>query len=124
MTRTCLVSVFHPGNILAAMAAVKWYGIVKKKDTVNTDIFCIIHIPGMQDRDYQDLERIISRMISSQGWKKPICLPDTLLMDITSHKKYSLTLEKFRRFIGSEHIDEFFYAHDVLGLIPELSMNA
>ncbi len=126
MTRRCLVSVYGPGNVIAALSAVKWYGLQRYADE-RADVVTIVHHPGLPDDMAKEAGIVVERMISSQGWSKPTILLAEDIEEITHAGRlasYREILQRFRHRIGADNFDEVFYAHDVVGPVAELAMNA
>jgi hypothetical protein len=127
MTRTCLVSLYGNGNVLAAIAAVHWYNLQKHpKDDIK--VMTIVNTPGISNEIMQESGRITTKIITSQGWPEPIFLNHKDLSKFIPSLRNMITFRKgvrsFRQKLGIEQIDEIFYAHDVHGQVPGLVMNA
>ena len=125
MTRICLVLLFHSGNVLAALSAVKWYSY-KQYTFEDCKIVTIINVPGIPRKELQITADIIEKMTSVHGWEKPVILSDNDIA-IILQKGYLTScktqLKRFREYLGLERVDEIYYAHDVIGDIPRLAMN-
>ena len=122
-TRSCLVHVFHSGNVLAAISAVKWYGLQRHGDE-RADVVTLAHNPGLSDDAAQESVVVVERMIASQGWPKPIVLTRGEMNEITGRwTPYDAVLHRFREKMGVGHFDEVYYTHDLVGRATELAMN-
>jgi len=126
MTRTCLISLFHPGNVLAAMTAVKWFGHLKygKEDA---NLIVLIHVPGLSENNLNEIKEVIDRIIAIKGIVKSIIITDDDLKaakSIHPWKRFSAALNKFKDIVGTGDVDEVYYAHDIVGNIAELAMNS
>ena len=125
-SRSCLVHVFGSGNVLAALCAVKWYGLQRHGDE-RADVVTLAHNPGLSDDAAQESAGVVERMIASQGWPKPIVLTRGEMNEITQPGRwtsYSAVLHRFREKMGVGHFDEVYYTHDLVGRAAELAMNA
>ena len=67
MSRTCLVSVFGPQNIIGLLAAVKYYGTIKQESSV-PNVITIVHNPGLSNEEMKESADIICQMIKPFGW--------------------------------------------------------
>jgi hypothetical protein len=126
MSRSCLVHVFHPGNVLAALSAVKYYGLTCHGGAYD-DVVTLVHNPGLSDPIAREAGTVVERIIASQGWTKPIVLTAGEMDEITRPTRltsYSAVLKRFRQQIGRDHVDEVFFSFDVMGRAIELAMNA
>lgn len=121
-----LVSVFGPGNVMAALSAVRWRESQQGRDTVG-GVVTIVHTPGLPATAATESAVVVERLISSQGWETPMVLTDGDVDGIVqgaNHSPYREVLRRFRQRVGREHFDEVYFAHDVVGRLPELAMNA
>jgi len=126
MSSRRLVSVFGPGNVLAALSAVKWRESQRSEDT-DWNVVTLVHTPGLPEPIARDSGVVVERLISSQGWPEPLVLTDADMEEVVKggrFPRYREVLRRFRRKLGTEHFDEIYYAHDVVGRVPELAMNA
>ncbi|MCX6056679.1 MAG: hypothetical protein NTW69_00790 [Chloroflexi bacterium] len=77
----------------------------------------------------QETLDILTRMIVSHGWSPPILLDDQDMSEFSGSSaggtvSYREVLRRFRCKLGVNHVDEIYYAHDIGGRVPELTMNA
>ena len=123
-SRSCLVHVFGSGNVLAAISAVKLYG-VQRYGNEHADVVTLAHNPGLSGDAAQESAAVVERMIASQGWPKPIVLTRGEMNEITGQWiPYGAVLRRFREKMGGSHFDEVYYAQDLVGRAAELMMNA
>ena len=126
MSRSCLVHVFGSGNVLAALSAVKWYGLQCYGDA-SADVVTLAHNPGLPDDAAQESALVVERIIASQGWPRPVVLTAGEMAEITRPGRwtpYQEILNRFRQKVSVAHFDEIYYTHDVVGRAAELAMNA
>ena len=71
---------------------------------------------------------VVARLIASQGWAPPIVLSDTdveaIIGPMRRGRSYAAVLRGFRELAGRERFDQIHYAHDLVGRVPELCVNA
>lgn len=126
MTRTCLVTVYGPQNIIPAIAAVKYYGIQKNRSQ-KPNVITLVHTPGLQDSVLEGFRGNIGRITESHGWNAPIILTNKDMGKIIGHdfpSNYSEILRRFKTIINFENIDEIYYVHNHSGRATELCLNA
>lgn len=127
MTRTCLVSLYGNGNVLAAMSAVRWYNAQRYPDE-KVEVVTVVNTPGLSDAIIKESGDITTRIISSQGWPEPIFISDQEIGLYTPSLSGKLpvrsAIKNFKKRIHCEKVDEIFYAHDIGGAVPGLAMNA
>ena len=127
MTRTCLVSLYSNGNVLAAISAVRWYNS-QRHPNEDLSIVTVVNTPGLPGVIVRESGKTLTKIMASQGWPEPIFLTDQDMADFAPslHKltPYQEALRRFRKKLGIEHIDEIYYAHDIHGQVPGLAMNA
>lgn len=127
MTRTCLVSLYGNGNVLAAMSAVRWYNALRYPDE-KVEVVTVVNTPGISAAIIKESGDITTRIISSQGWPEPIFISDQEIGLYTPSLSGRVTvpsaIKKFKQRIHLEKVDEIFYAHDIGGAVPGLAMNA
>lgn len=118
MTRTCLVSLYGNGNVLAAISAVRWYNIQKHANE-DVKVVTVVNTLGLSDVIMRESGKSITRIFASQGWSEPIFLNDQDMAEFVPsfHNMitYSKALLRFRKKLDIEHIDEIYYAHDIGG---------
>ncbi len=120
-----LISVFGTSNILAAICALKWSALNRGSEDSNGQVVLIVSHPGMPDSVLLDIGKIVDRIISSLGWEKAILILKEQRDFVNNPKvRNSRILREFRRIIDLDEVSEFYFAHDVVGNIPELAMNA
>jgi hypothetical protein len=121
-----LISIFGPNNILAAICALKWSTLTSKPDLDDKgQVVVVISHPGMPDPVLLESKKIIERITSGLGWKRPVLILDEQRRSISDPRTpYSWILREFKHLIDLDEISEFYFAHDIVGNIPELAMNA
>ena len=126
MSRSCLVSLFGPGNVLAALSAVKWYGVQRHGED-EPQVVTLLHNPGLSGDAVQESAQVVERVLTGQGWAKPLVLTMAEMAELVragERTTYRQILDRFRKRIGVGRFDEVYYAHDVVGRAAELAMNA
>lgn len=124
MTRTCLISIYGPQNIIPAIAAIQYYGIAYKKEPA-TRVITVVHNPGLPEKILEECAGIVHQMIQPIGWESPIVLNNKDIEEITksgiiTSRKW--VQKKFREKIGSPNIDEIFFCHNLVGYASDLCL--
>jgi len=124
--RSVLVSVYGSGNLLAAMASVRWNGEQSGRGEADR-VVVLVHPPVPSAEMVRANGEVVERLIASQGWPAPIVLTGEDVAQITRESdrfaRYADVLARFRERVG-DGFDEIHYAHDMVGRVPELAMNA
>ena len=126
MSRTCLVTVFGPHNIIGMLAAVEHYGSIKNDSSV-PQIITVVHNPGLSDDENMECGDTIWEMIKPFGWAQPVVLTNATVKTITHHallKGSDRMIEKFRKIIGCDHVDEVYFCHNLVGKVSDLCLQA
>ena len=126
MSRTCLVSVYGPQNIIGILAAVRYYGNIKRDASV-PHVITIVHNPGLSYEEMKESTDIIYQMIKPFGWAPPIVISSENVDTITRNafwKGSEYLYAKFRKIIGIEHVDEVYFCHNFVGRVTDLCLQA
>lgn len=126
-TRVRLVSIYGASSTLSALAAARWEDL-RRAPHRGARVVTLVHPPTPSEQMARETAAVVARLVASQGWPEPVVLTDADVEHITRpggrESSYRAALERFRRAVGLEHVDEILYAHDVVGRVPELAMNA
>jgi len=126
LRRLCLVHVFGPGHVLAALCAVEWYGMTRNGDE-SADVVVLIHNPGLSDALAHKSADVVRQMISPHGWPEPIVLTRGEMDGITGGQSRNAprqVLQRFRQKLGRNQFDEIYYPHDLVGCAAQLATHA
>lgn len=127
MTRQCLVHVFGPQNLLPAIAAVRWRGFLNNNGIESAIVVTVLHTPGWSEEKTRANLTVVSNLCRSQQWIEPVIISSEQLQQMaeSSNEMCSPTaIKNFRSFFGNFNFDEVYYAHNVVGELPSLMMNA
>jgi hypothetical protein len=126
MSRTCLVSVFGPQNVIPLLAAVKYYGTVKQDYSI-PNVITVIHNPGLSDGVIKECGDIIYQMIKPFGWAPPVILNSVDVDMIIRHafwKGSECMYAEFRKAVGGDQVDEVYFTHNLVGKVTDLCIQA
>jgi hypothetical protein len=88
----------------------------------------LVHPPTTSVHMAQATLTLIGRLTATQGWPDPLLLTEADIEGVTRRGSlgvsYNQILRRFKDRLGLEHVDEIYYAHDVVGRVPELAFNA
>jgi len=126
-SRSCLVSVYGTGNILAALCAVEWLGRQRGHEG-DARVATLVHPPTDSRSAAREIGAAVERLIRPHGWMPPVVLTtddvNRLLQGSDGGRSHRGQLDRARRLAGREAPDEIYYAHDIVSPIPRLLMEA